>query len=206
MQSLKKMHVCSAPFLEVSQSQEQWGLSSHLFRVSEFGSSCICREKGAFLTDDLGWVVGEWVSLLRMSWPCISNIIFSWLQWLTQILLWEGITSQCSGFGRKAKEKKLQNEGFYITPAVRIPSTDCWIHCLKERLAQVITSHLALWAFLSLPSTLNWDTQQPRGKYLLWSWDLSPNDCRRLGPSDRWDSSFLMYKCKHQPQWLMLWG
>lgn len=44
------------------------------------------------------------------------------LKWLTQILLWEGITSQCSGFGRKDKEKKLQNQGLNIRHAVRIPS------------------------------------------------------------------------------------
>lgn len=187
VQSPKERHVYSAPLLEVSWSQEQQGLSSHLFRVSEFGSGRVIREKGAFLTNDLGWVVGEWVSLLRMSWPCITSIIFSWLQWLTQILLWEGITSQCSGFRREAKEKKLPNQGFNIRPAVRIRS-----HWLLDPLSEgktgtgnYLSSYpcgLFLASPVPCPKILNspgagLETSAPIG-------GISASWCRNSSPSD----------------------
>lgn len=143
-------------------------------------------------------VVEEWVSVLRMSWPCIISIIFSWLQWLTQSLLWEEITSWCSGLGRKAKEKRLQNQGFNMGPAARIPS--CRVPDPLPDWKPGTGNYLPFYPwepFLTSPVSSGkiWDNQ---GANQGWSWDLRPNGCRGLAPSDRWDFS-LMWNTSTSP-------
>lgn len=201
MHSPEEMHLCS-PSLPRSESVSGGVRALPSLAQSELAcSGCVCRKKGA-------WPGNEWWRSGCQCWGWAGRA----LQALSSLDYSDSLRAssekkslhgaQVSEGKPKRKDFKTKNSTGDLLPGS--PAAECRILCLNESLAQVIISHPTREPFLTSPVSSGkiWDNP---GANQGWSWDLRPNGCRGLAPSDRWDFS-LMWEQKHQPQWFKFWG